>query len=776
MNLPLIALGGMALLGAYIGLKRKDPNINVSDCFFDHLAVPLYSLFREFDSNKGIIIDDVGEDFVVVNTPQGKLYGIELIGGDNVPNYLRLEDIERLVRTYKRESDAFFVHAILKQGFYHKQYIFSHNRNMLLAVGAKYNLKLMRGIDIVNAIFDLFLENSYYIEDKTVKRTMGIYPNGSTTETGDELFRKLARNAIYNGLRELDVWQAYKSLPIDVAKIQEVFKLDFEGVVWNYVDFNQKRIELAISRLLTAASWTGNKEAFKALKQAYSDRKIDLAIINSVAVLKEYDESIIGSLGSNLKTAYVRKDLYRKDVIRKTPIKWRDAEFDFLVDIEWLDNYFSPIHKKLTPNPDIWGYDHVGAFVNYSFSGDNDNPHSVIIARTGSGKTVAKQKIISQMIDVDFATGEARKLGKEVKVRNYDVGYSDEKFVSLLASNDKNDVAIVESDFDDFSYNLVNIETDENGRLIEADLQFASDLVSVILESQGSAPLTIGEQAAFKEAVRKIYATRQFKDRRVRDLRIRNKKLYEKLLAEGYDRNAHLSTVEGYDFLKKPLLADVIAYANVEAQNKQIKENQRKAYEGLAVKLTDIDNLELFSYFDSIDIKNSDFISMELNNFKESPLFTPIFLCIFQKVYLNDRKVALECKRKGIPAPKLLYPIEEAKNFFRIPYFETLLEKLALEARKYNVHLFFVVQNADHIPVGILKNLDTKIFLLRQDKKSDIINEVREHFDPPKKVLECLDDTQQYELCIWYAGGVFNLNFEMTDEEEKLYNTNPNKV
>lgn len=44
---------------------------------------------------------------------------------------------------------------------------------------------------------------------------------------------------------------------------------------------------------------------------------------------------------------------------------------------------------------------------------------------------------------------------------------------------------------------------------------------------------------------------------------------------------------------------------------------------------------------------------MDLNNFKESSLFTPIFLSIFQKTYLKDREYALSRKNQGLDFPKI---------------------------------------------------------------------------------------------------------------------------
>lgn len=770
MNLSLVALTALAGAGTFYGMRKKDPTINISSCFFDRLATPVFNLFRNFDSNMGLVIDDIAADHILINTPPKKLYGLELIGGDNIANYFDQDNIDSMIRDNKKDPFSYFLYAILKQGKYQKQYIFSPSEKIVKQFAARYGLKLMKGTELVNAIFDLHLENTYYELNKKYERSMTIDAN--SFEPAYETYTKLIRQSVYNGLQDIDVIQSYKALDISKTDIQGLFKLPFNGSIWTYVDLNQNRIENQISRLITAAKWVGSKDHFVKLKEEYSAKRRELVVINSVAMIKgNYDESVVGSIATSLKCAMIHKEIGRKEIVRKTPLKFRDTEFDYLAASDYLNNFITPIHKRGSNNPDIYGTDKNGAFTNYSFQEENPAPHSILIARTGSGKSVAKQKMISQMIGFDYKTGYAENLGK-VKVRNYDVGYTDEFYVNHLAAHPENDVGIVESDFDSFNYNLVSIERGDDGMLIETDLQFATDLASIILESQHTEPLSIGESAAFKEAVRNVYDNNKFQKYRIRELEAKHKKIFARLIELGYNQNDFILDIKEkeYEFLKKPLLRDIQKYAAVQGENNQIKEETRKSNQALSKKLYDIDALKLFSTFDSVDIEMVDFLSMDLNNFKESTLFAPVFLCIFQKTYLKDRQYALECKRKRIPKPQLIYALEEAKNLFRVKSFEPMLEKVTLEARKYGVHLMFIVQNADHVPQGILKNIDTKIFLLIEEKKNEIVREVEEYFAPGANVLTALKNTDQYELCVWYSKGVFNLNFKFEEAEWKLYN------
>lgn len=773
MNLAILALIGLAGTGIYRGLKNTDK----SNTLFEKIIIPLNSIVNEYISNSGLIVDIVGDDYVRINTPLKELYGIELVGYDNVPNYLSDDIIKEIFRDYKKFDDSYLFYCIHKQDKYQKQFLFSHNKNLLNSIAIYYDLKFLSGQEILNAIFDLYLQNTYFEEDKQLKRNITIdFEND--LNPGFLNFKKITKQAVYKNLNEVDIFQSYKALEgISKSNISKIFrKIDFDGCIWTFFDFNQKRIENNISSLINSSKWSGNKQIFVSLKEQYIAGDVELLIVNSVALFKRYDSSAIGSLGTSLKNAYIPKDIFRSDVLRKTPLKYKDSDFDFLVESNYFRNYIATLHKKNNIKPDIYGLDKNNSFVNYSFSDENNTPHMCIIAESGSGKSVSKQKIMAQMINLDFNSGYASELGKSVKVRSYDVGFSDEVFVNLIKGNINNNVAHISSDFSSFAYNVVGIDFSLSREEIEADLVFATDLISVILQSQNAEPLNINESALFKTTIRKIYSEKIYQVYKVRYLKDTNTNLYNKLIGLGFDDNFELRELKDseFEYLKRPLLGDVAKYCKIQSSNQQIKKEDRDAYSTLAFKLLSIEQLELFSRFDSIKIENADFLSMDLNNFKESSLFTPIFLCIFQKTYLKDRDNALKCKRSGIQMPKLFYAIEESRNFFEVSYFETMLKKLAFEARKYNVHLCFIAQLPEHIPAGILKQLSTRIFLLIPLKKGETINEIKRHFNPPQKVIDSLNETEMHELCIWYANGVFNLKFEISEEEMRVFNTNPN--
>ena len=787
MNLALISLVGVGLWATYAGFKRKDPQIDLSHNIFDKIGKPIYNLCSDFHSNSLLQIDKINEDNIEINTPLKTLYAIKLSTAQTIPNFINNDKINELIRDYKQSDNAFFYYVLHKQRNFQKQYILTHNKTIAKTIANYYNVKLLSGVELTNMLYNAYLQNSFFIDNKQLHQNLYITKDTELTEPEFLQFKKLANQAIRKDLNEISIFQAYKHLNIDESKISEVFKLNFEGSIWFYIDISQNHIINHIDRLTSYAFMIDNFKPFKQLKEQYDAKNIDCAIINAVAYLKKYDDEVIGSLGSYLKTAFIPKEIKRSSHLQKMPLKFRDPNFDFIVEKSYLNNFIASVHKANISTPDIYGTDKNGSFLNYSYSAENDNPHSIIIAKTGSGKSVSKQKIISQMIGLDFKTGYASNLGKNagnVRIRSYDIGFSDEKLINLIKSNPKNEVGIIDSSIANFNYNIVNIPNWKDKELREADIQFNIDLCSIILDTQKSKPLSIEEQACFKEIFYSIYKQNgEFQEYKIINLRDSHTELRDELLSLGYLDKTKLLDIkeEKYNYLKVPLLSDFVKLAEQKAQSQQLKNIEKDNFNSLAVKLNSIDKIGIFSTFDKFDMNETDVLYMELNNFKENSLFTPIFFAIFQKIYIKDRDYALWCKRQNISAPKLFYTIEEARNFFRgdNQIFLGLFDKIAREARKYNCHLCLITQNADDIPFGILKNIATRIFMLEPNKKAEVIQEVKQLFGDnetiPKNLEIGLLETQQYEMCFWYSKGVFHMKFDISPDEMKIFSTNPNE-
>ncbi|QKF93216.1 hypothetical protein [Campylobacter sp. CCUG 57310] len=761
----------------YFVYKSEKAQGTINQTLFSRILAPIKEFFNDFYSNRGLIIDDIAEDHIVVNTMYKNLYGIKIESKSNIPVYLDDLGVDEIYRTYSNSKDSFFWYVVFKDKFYHKQYIFSYNKNIVKSIADKFKVSLLTGEELANSILDLFLQNHYYIQDKDIHRTISLNFN-SALESNYQIFSKLARENIYQNLNHTDLYQSYKTLEnVGKTNIQSLYKMDFDGAVWTYFDIGRQSIENHIARLINTAKWTGKKSHFLQLKEAYDNGEQKLVIVNSTAHFKRLDESILGNFGTALKVNFIKKDIFKTKSLQKTPLKFRDSEYDFLAPIDFLANYVSCVHKERTKNADFWGFDKNGSFINYSFADDNFNPHTFIVANTGAGKSFTMQKILTTMLDVDYKTAKANNLDKDkVIVRYYDIGFSNKKLIEFLKSNKDNSIAHVESDLAHFSYNIVNLDN-TNEEVFEADLIFSADLISLILSSQhGTDTLTSSEIARYSSILRKIYnGEQEFQKYRVRD--IRNKELRNKIINLGFSENEYLKELPSeFEFLKKPLLEDVIKMAKIEAENQQISEDLRADYASLAKKLKDVDDLGLFSNFDTEDTVNTNFLSMDLNNFKENSLFVPIFVSIFQKTYLKDRAYALKRKFESKSISKKIYVMEESANFFRVPYFCVLLEKLALEARKYGVHLILIAQQLSQIPQNMAEIVDTRILMTSPDKKREFIDSITRVLNPEESVVKMLETIERFELCVWYSKGVFSMKLPITSFEERLFNSDPNKI
>ncbi|MCW1536900.1 hypothetical protein OLR75_01290, partial [Campylobacter jejuni] len=49
---------------------------------------------------------------------------------------------------------------------------------------------------------------------------------------------------------------------------------------------------------------------------------------------------------SYLKTSFISKESYKSSHLQKTPLKFRDSEFDFIVKDSFLHNFIASTHKN----------------------------------------------------------------------------------------------------------------------------------------------------------------------------------------------------------------------------------------------------------------------------------------------------------------------------------------------------------------------------------------------------------------------------------------------
>ncbi|ECL7251361.1 hypothetical protein FTT09_08615, partial [Campylobacter jejuni] len=207
MNIALLTLSGLALAGTYFGFKKKDPNTNISSCFFDKLATPLYTLFNEYHSNSLLLIDSIKESSILCNTPYSELFGIEISSYSTLPNYINSNEIDSLISNLKENNDAFFYYVLQKQEKFQKQYILSYNKTLIKILASYFGVNLLSGVELCNIIYNQYLQNNFYEEDKKLKTALTIQKNTELSEPEFMIFKRLAKQAIRKNYNDIEIFQ-----------------------------------------------------------------------------------------------------------------------------------------------------------------------------------------------------------------------------------------------------------------------------------------------------------------------------------------------------------------------------------------------------------------------------------------------------------------------------------------------------------------------------------------------------------------------------------------
>lgn len=757
---------------------------------FANIVGGIFDQFRVYDTNDTLMIDglDENDEFCLrVNGYHKTLYCVELSGTGTIPEFFSEENVRNIFNEQRNDSRGFMVWALVKKGLYHKNYVFTFSKNIANRFSASLDVKKLHAFEIINALYDLFLDNEYAEKNKTLVPMLDLSQEVQF-ENLSASFNSVVKEAVYGSLKDTKVYQGYKYTTGAPTNLYKLFQLDFTGVIFTYVNFAKPSVMAALDQRVGAASATGDKKPFKNVLEHYDNGEIDLAIINTVFLLKEGDhESIPGSVGNYLRTTFVRKNLFKKDLLRHTLIRKRDTRFDRLVDRDFFKDYFSMVHKSSSRVPDFAGVDIMGGFINYGFKyptkyETNTLPHALFLGPSGSGKTSALGKIMSSMLRIDYETGLARNAHAK-HFRLYDIKRSMRPVTDLLHGNKKNDVKMLSADLNHFSYNLINIATNNirgKPRLDMNELAFAADLLSIILETmgRGSGGLTAEEDGIFKDAVKSVYENKKFVGAAISEIEESDPESYHRLKELGYsDWTSTTDTTEAeFEHLRKPILSDLMTELNLQKNNRSNDTLKQKSIDALYTKIDAVESLGYFSKYDLIDLKTGAYLYFDMDAVKDIPEYVPVFLAIFYKVYRADKKRQDELKISGTPRPEIYYIFEEANNLFSVAAFESMLKKLVFEARSYDIVLVFVLQRIEDVPAYVFSQIQSKIMMFRPKDKEFTIKTINEMVNPGQEIIDLFKATPQHGMTIWYEHGGFVMRFIFNEFELKLFESEGEKI
>ncbi|HHO41876.1 MAG TPA: ATP-binding protein [Epsilonproteobacteria bacterium] len=803
-----------------------------------------YSVFENSLTIYGYSEDD---DCVYLRPNKGNaLYCVELAQKGNLPETLDI--FEKLVESYGYEDNARCVLFYTKNpvilddshdNFCTKQsiYLFSYSKPMVEEIAEILNSRIKNYQEIISALFDVGLVNTYYNDRDSFKLKSYIDTHNYHQDQMAYLFRSIFAEGIYKAVSDTENYvggnkersfKVYQGIGYTAAfgqskpDIIKCFSEDWRGYIAFNIDFSRDRVKRSIRTWRDAAR---TFETDRDIKEGYQEFDSNIfptenskyIVSNILAVID--NKYALKRISNHINVSFFEKTVFTKNLIYKTPIESRDTSLDFLSHVSDANRYIKAIHKDkdiVTPKSrDIYGSDISGNYITYSFS-ESNSPHWTVIAPTRSGKTFFVMKMISQTIGANIVPNpeynmkgyeqigkdgfeipkamieSCTKLGKN-RVVQFDIGQSAYKWVRELKKRYPKEVLVFEDNINELRFGLTDIRWNkESNSPDQEDMTFSLAVISLILEMGGGEPLVASEKTQIIEAFSTLYQEKSYEGLSLRKLKQIGG--YQEVLAGikehfgDLDELTMLSDIKGlervYPFLCVPLLEDIKVYLTMKSNNYLTKDMEREAALSASSKISTIQSSPIFGYYSKADIKDSYYFYMELETIKSlgENVFIPVFILIFQKLYRRDVKKAQYFKNRGKTPPKIFYIIEEAHNF-RKKSLESLFDVALREAARYNIHCGFITQSAYDYNPSLLYNVGTKI-VLPSDKPDEQANELISYWSSGVKGAEMLpeekkyiaffkDYNKKYTAFLKYGGGVITLKPPVSEEDAWIFNSNP---
>lgn len=693
------------------------------------------------------------EENYITTTSDGKnkLYGI------------CLETTSNLAKTFEAKnvgSGGRILLCIVKKKEIAKIYVFATNNLILLDIADKFNTKLLDPDKLVSALYSCFLVDVFKIKEK---RAINFYEKSENNVIDNDplhvIFPQMIKNATANLLRFYEPYQAVNYNNPPNYNVVDLLSANWNGVLYFMIDFSNDEIKNFFLRQEKNAKLMDGKylKKIKELKKAENSEVLNelytqTAIMNVVALVENHIQ--MHNVETQLHIKFEPRYLSIDKILSKTMLRSRDMDFDFLVSKHWASSLISSALQKDAlelanldgkyPLVDFYGNDIQGNFVNYTFK-QSLNPHCLVFGTTGSGKSVAVLKILSQIIDFDFKTKKVSNLSKTRKIRYSNVGFTGGRIFSAIEEQSiqensnlmqKMDSNIRNLRFSLFEFDDIMPSEDEILSLITfLNLLLGLDDVNNSLNEM--------EQSILREALRNTCEEYNKNGTTVTILELKTKSEFgddylefTKEIESQKDENGNflyneLTTLselsDKYKRFKHPTLLDLISHIErLSVSNiKTIEEKQ--ASSSLQSKLNQLGKNKLYSYYSNIDLKaNTPLYYAEFDRIKEyTKEFVTIGWLLITTWFKQDKEEAIKCLNKGERRPDSYYFIDEAHNFLKQPKFKDLFDVWGREMRKYGCHLILITQSARDISVETADFFATKFFIFSNNNKGETYQQLK---------------------------------------------------
>ena len=754
----------------------------------DFLLNKLYSFISHINlSDTMNYFEKNYDENYITTTSDGKnrLYGICL---ETTSNLTKSFDIKGT-----NQSSQLLL-TIMKRNGVAKIYVFATNNLILLDIADRFNAKLLDPDRLISALYSVFLIDTFRIEDK---RVINIYEKAENIAIDNDplhiIFPQMLKNASANLLRDYQPYQAINFEKPPKYSVINLLNADWEGVLYFMFDFGSEEVKDLLFRYERNAKLIDAKylKQIKELKKVENTDVLNeiysqTAIANSIVLVKNHIQ--LHNIETQLRIKYEPRYLHTDRILPKTLLRSRDLDFDFLVPREWATQLFSSALQKDAlelanldgkyPIVDFCGTDIQGSFVNYTFK-QSLNPHCLVFGTTGSGKSVAVLKILAQIIDFDFETKRATKLGKTRKIRYSNVGFTGGRIFAAIekqSNEEKSDLMQkMDSNISNLRFSLFEFDEDmPNEDEIQSLLAFLNLLLG--FEDRENS-LTEIEKSILREALKKTCEDYSQNGTTVTVLELKTKfgedyaKIINEILSEKDENGNPLYTdltqlsdlSDKYKRFKHPTLGDLISVVRKLGNAITKTEEEKRASSSLQSKLNQLAQNRLYSYYSNVDLKsNTPLYYAEFDRIKEfTKEFVTIGWLLITSWFKRDKEEAIRCLNNGETRPDSFYIIDEAHNFLKQPKFKDLFDVWGREMRKYGCHLILMTQSARDIGVETADFFATKFFIFSNNNKGETyqqllyLNGGKELDEDEKHIFDMIDNptTQNRILFMRHTGG-----------------------
>ena len=419
---------------------------------------------------------------------------------------------------------------------------------------------------------------------------------------------------------------------------------------------------------------------------------------------------------------------------------------------------------RIPERPMIYGKSRLQNYVAFSYfdTDESENPHAIVLAPSGSGKSFESQGEIAQILDVDvgkLVRGEPiTNRDNPFRIRYFDKGYSAEIFFKLLKLRGY-DVEIFSARPSELRFNPCEIFDEE-------DYEFSAHFVNAVLETLKLEPMQGDEVLLYIKTLRKAKEDDRLKyylSQKVSIVKSKSENLYRKIKEAGFkddDLIADVVKKKGFENLSQPTLVDV---------HRLLTNTEGEVAKNLLKKLSAVAEIPMFSFVSEIDIRSAKIFYLDIELLAESPYFVPLMLAILRRLFHQDKFFKPESEYA-------IYFFDEVHNLFRVEAFEKALSVQVKEARRFKVQVRYATQNPTDIPAPIILNMKTKILLAPQDEteKEVFLSELLKHLGIENDKADpfyVFNKSPAYHATFWYSGGAFSLSLPVDEYKLKVFDS-----